>query len=103
MQVDVSTAAAEFVRDRGGQLWVWVAHPRVRCCGTTAYMYAATQPPPGLAGFSAVPHDSVVPYDSIEVLFRAPGGRAPSVLEIGLRGRRRPHVEAYWDGCIYPI
>jgi hypothetical protein len=22
------------------------------------------------------------------------------VLEIGLHGRRRPRVEAYWDGCL---
>jgi len=25
------------------------------------------------------------------------------VLEIGLRGKRRPRVEAYWDGCIYAL
>jgi hypothetical protein len=25
------------------------------------------------------------------------------VLEIGVRGKRRPHVEAYWDGCIYAL
>jgi hypothetical protein len=66
-------------------------------------MYAATQQPPGLVGFRAVPQDLVVPPDSIEILFRAPGGRVPASLEICLRGRRRPHVEAYWDGCAYAI
>jgi len=25
------------------------------------------------------------------------------VLEIGLRGRRRPRVEAYWDGCAFAL
>jgi hypothetical protein len=60
-------------------------------------MHASTEPPPGLAGFSVVPHDS------IEIWFRAPAGRVPEVLEISLRGRRRPHVEAYWDGCVYAL
>jgi hypothetical protein len=39
----------------------------------------------------------------LEVWYRIPGGRRPDVLEIGLRGKRRPHVEAYWDGCIYAL
>jgi hypothetical protein len=38
-------------------------------------------------------------HDGVEVWFRAPAGKVPGVLEIGLRGRRRPRVEAYWDGC----
>jgi hypothetical protein len=25
------------------------------------------------------------------------------VLEVGLRGRRRPKVEAYWDGCLFAL
>lgn len=37
--------------------------------------------------------------DRVEVWFRAPAGRVPDVLEIGLHGGRRPRVEAYWDGC----
>jgi hypothetical protein len=24
----------------------------------------------------------------------------PWVLEIGMRGRRKPKVQAYWDGCL---
>jgi hypothetical protein len=39
----------------------------------------------------------------LEVWYRIPGGRRPDVLEIGVRGKRRPHVEAYWDGCIYAL
>jgi hypothetical protein len=39
----------------------------------------------------------------MEVWFRAPAGRVPDVLEIGLRGRRRPRVEAYWDGCLIAL
>jgi hypothetical protein len=60
-------------------------------------MRAATVPPPGLSGFRLV-HAS-----GIDVWFRAPAGRLPDVLEIGLRGRRHPRIEAYWDGCSYAL
>ena len=39
----------------------------------------------------------------LEVWFRAPAGRMPDVLEVGIRGRRHPRVEAYWDGCAYAL
>jgi len=57
-------------------------------------MHAAAEPPPGVSGFSEVARDD------LRVWFRGVGGRLPDVLEIGLRGRRAPRVEAYWDGCL---
>jgi hypothetical protein len=95
MRADVSAEAGEFVRGQGGRLWVWAAHPKVCCWGTPAYMHAATEAPQGLSGFSAVP----LAEADLEIWFRAAAGRSPDVLEIGMRGRRRPRVEAYWDGC----
>ena len=97
MRVDMSAEAGEFVRGRGGRLWVWAAHPRVCCWGTPAYMHAATVPPVELSGFSPA-H-----VDGLEVWFRASAGRMPNVLEIGVRGRRHPRVEAYWDGCSFAL
>ena len=97
MRVQVSPEAAGLVREHGGQLWVWAARPPVCCCGTPAYMHAATKRPQGLSGFSLVSRADV------DVWFRAPSGRVPEVLEIGLRGRRKPRVEAYWDGCIIAL
>ena len=94
MRVEMSSEAADFVRDRGGQLWVWAATPRLCCWGTPAMMHAATEPPAGVTGFTPATAEPV------EVWFRSPGGRQPDVLEIGLRGRRRARVEAYWDGCL---
>ena len=96
MRVEVSPEAARLVRERGGRLWVWAARPRVCCWGTPAYMHAATERPPGLSGFSLAPQAG---QGGVEVWFRAPAGRVPDVLEVGVRGRRRPQVEAYWDGC----
>jgi hypothetical protein len=56
-------------------------------------MHAATEPPPGVTGFTPAASAPV------EIWFRGQGGRRPDVLEIGLIGRRRTRVEAYWDGC----
>jgi len=97
VRVNVGAGAEEFVCGQGGQLWVWMARPRVCCAGTPAFMRAATVPPPGLSGFR------LVQASRIDVWFRAPAGRLPDVLEIGLRGRRHPRVEAYWDGCSYAL
>jgi hypothetical protein len=97
MRVEASAEVASFVRARGGRLWVWAAHPRMCCAGTPAYMHAATEEPPGVPGF--VP----VPVAGFELFFRVPAGSLPDVLEIGLRGRRRPRVEAYWDGCLFAL
>src|SRR5262249_48402686 len=96
MQVEVSPEAARLVRELGGRLWVWAARPRRGCWGTPTYMHAATEPPAGLSGFRLAPQTG---QDEVEVWFRAPAGRIPDVLEIGVRGRRRPRVEAYWDAC----
>jgi hypothetical protein len=99
MRADVSAEAADFVRGHGGRLWVWAARPAVCCAGTPAYLQAATEPPPGLSGFCAVPSAEA----GVQIWFRAPAGRFPDVLEIGMRGRRRPGVAAYWDGCLFAL
>ena len=96
MRVEVSPEAARQVRRLGGRVWVWASRPRMCCWGTPAYMQAATERPQGLSGFRLVLQTG---QDGVEVWFRAPAGRVPDVLEVGLRGRRRPRVEAYWDGC----
>jgi hypothetical protein len=99
MRVDVSAEAGEFVRGQGGRLWVWAARPRVCCGGSPTYMHAAIEHPARLSGFHAL---AAAPAD-LEIWFRAPAGRLPEVLEIGMRGRRRPRVEAYWDGCLFAL
>jgi hypothetical protein len=97
MRVEVSPAAAGFVAERGGRLWVWAARPQLCCWTTPAYMHAATEQPAGVPGFGPVP------APGLHLWFRPPAGRLPSVLEIGLHGRRRPRIEAYWEGCRYVL
>ena len=97
MRVDISPEATAFVGAHGGRLWVWAAPPRMCCAGTPSYMHAATSTPRRASGFSRVP------AAGLELWFRPPAGTAPQTLEIGLRGRRHPRVEAYWDGCLFAL
>src|ERR1044071_181516 len=96
MRVEISPETARAVGELGGRLWVWASRPRLCCWGTPAYMHAATEQPAGLSGFRRVPLPA---EDGMEIWFRAPAGRVPDVLEMGLRGRRRPPGGAYRGGC----
>ncbi len=126
MRVEVSPQAATYVAEHGGSLWVWAERPGLCCNGTPAVMKARTSPPKDPTGFTTVavpvggtllaggsavpgtprtprpraPDGPEPPVAGIDVLFRAPGGRCPDVLEVAMRGRRNPKVEAYWDGCL---
>jgi len=93
MRVQVSPQAAELIAAQGGTLWVWARRPPMCCNGTPAVMKTSTIPPNDPSGFTSIS------AAGINVLFRAPGGRSPDVLEVALHGRRR-RLEAYWDGCL---
>jgi hypothetical protein len=93
MRVEVGPDAAGFVPPAGGRLRVWAAVPRVCCGGTPARLRATTGPPPDTTGFLAVP------VDGLDLYFRGLAGGGPDVLGIALRGRRRPHLDALWEGC----
>lgn len=97
MRIEVSPEAVGHVMAAGGVLWVWAAYPRRCCAGTPAYMHAATSRPRMELLFRKVPHPD------LEIWFRGPGGRDPDVLAIGVHGRRKPKVEAYWDGCLFAM
>jgi len=94
----MSREAAGLIGAAGGKLWVWAAHPRMCCSGAPAWMHAATAPPSGLSGFTAVGAESL-PAE-VTIYFRAAAGQCPDVLEIAIEGRRRPKLAAYWDGCL---
>jgi hypothetical protein len=97
VKIDASPEAIGHVMAAGGVLWAWAAYPKPCCAGTPAYMHAATRRPRGDLLFRRIPHPD------LEIWFSAPGGREPDVLEIGMHGRRKPRVEAYWDGCLVAL
>lgn len=93
----MSAAAADFIACHGSQVWVWASYPRLCCAGSPAWMHAAVAVPDGLTGFSQLSADAV---PGLTIYFRAVAGQQPDVLELGMEGRRRPKVAAYWDGCL---
>ncbi|MGH3303858.1 MAG: hypothetical protein ACRDOK_19695 [Streptosporangiaceae bacterium] len=97
MRVDASPDAVGHVLAAGGVLWAWAACPKRCCARAPASMHAATSRPRSDLPFRRVPHPE------LEIWFRAPAGREPDVLEIGMHGRRNPKVEAYWDGCLVAL
>jgi len=89
----ISREALDFVRERGGSLYV---SPRSRrCChGALTWLEASTEP------------DERVDFrradaDELELYLPATLGRSPDELHLELRGRRRKRVEAYWNGCAF--
>ena len=75
---------------------VWL--DRHACCGgTVTYLATGSEPEPG-RDFERI---DVEGFD----LFFDPGRmRPPNDLVLDVRGRRRrKHVEAYWNGCIFAV
>ena len=96
MRVTVTADAAEFIRTRGGQLFVWPAEHRSARL-TLAVLEASVDPPPRALDFRRVEAGDLL-------LFLHPALKTPpEELLVVLRGRRHPHIEAYWDGLAYIV
>lgn len=89
----VSDAAASFIEEQGGRLYVWPT--RMRCCGGH-WLDAAPSPAKRIefARRAAGP--------GFELYLPAALARLPEELRLELR--RFPHrVEAYWNGCAWIV
>ena len=94
MRVVASAAAAEFIRRRGGQLFVWPTRHRSSRLDLTV-LHASTNPPERALEFRRIEAGGFL-------LFLHPGiRRLPDELDVELRGSRRQHVEVYWEGLAY--
>jgi hypothetical protein len=91
MRVTATADAAQFIRAHGGQLFVWPAgHRSARLA--LALLEASVDPPPRALEFRRAGAGDFL-------LFLAPALQTlPDELLVVLRGRRHPHIEAYWDG-----
>jgi hypothetical protein len=96
MRVTATADAAQFIRAHGGQLFVWpTEHRSARL--TLALLEASVDPPPRALDFRRVEAGDFL-------LFLAPALQTlPDELLVVLRGRRHPHIEAYWDGLAYIV
>ena len=93
MRVVVTPEVGNFVRERGGRLFVWAN--RQRCCGGgVTFLSTASQAPQGHAF-------QVVGVEGFDLFFDSGRSDPPSELQLEVRGRRHKRVEAYWDGCVF--
>lgn len=88
----VTDEAREFIADRGGT--VFVRAGVTRCCHSAlTLLRVATDAPTDAARFD--PFDA----DGLDVRYLGTARGRPDELHIELRGRLRPHLVAYKDGC----
>jgi hypothetical protein len=108
MKIVATTPALEFIRRRGGEVWVWL-DPRRGLVGSYVWLEAHAEPPGGsrrssFTRSSKRPHrfkvqqggDFDVHYD---------WGRLdpPEELHFDVKGWRKGsrRLEAYWNGCVF--
>jgi hypothetical protein len=93
VRVVASSEAVDLVRERGGRLYVWTKSSRC-CSGRLTWLEASTEPREGRA-FRRVEGAAIELYVPSDL------SRLPEELVVEARGRRRRHLEAYWDGCAW--
>jgi hypothetical protein len=93
VRVTATADAVEFIRERGGALWVWPRHA-VRPGLVT--LDTSTDPPGRDLRFEPVPHDG-----GFRLFLDPRGWGEPEFLDIELRGWRHRRVAAFWNGLAY--
>jgi len=94
MRVQASDPAVELIRERGGQLYVWLK--RGRCCRSVTTLASSTQPPPGQR------FERVASEARFELYLPSSLARTPEELHLDVQRFPR-RVEAYWNGCAWVI
>jgi hypothetical protein len=94
VEVVISDEAREFVRARGGAVFIR-ASARKCCGGALVTLDASTTAPRDVRGFSSYPAEDIDVYYS-----GSPRG-LPQQLLIEMRGVVRRHLAAFKDGCVY--
>jgi hypothetical protein len=79
----------------GNRLYVWADGQA--CCGGTRFIKWATEPPDDAERFA------LMKRAELNLFVRPAGDRLPEELRVGLKGGRRPRVEASWNGCAYLV
>ena len=79
---------------RGGTLFLRVRHNRC-CSGGLTFLDAATNAARHGDQYEALDESSP------EVRLMHLGSVLPSRVSVEMRGKLRPHLVAYWDGCAY--
>jgi hypothetical protein len=107
MEIVVSDAAAAFIRDRGGRLWVWL-DPHTWVGGVVyTYLQTATEPPGvsratrRLRAARRSHRFHVFDTDDLEIHFEYGRFGPPQELHLELKRFPKRRVEAYWNGAVF--
>ena len=92
----MSDQAREFVATRGGTLFLRVRHNRC-CSGGLTFLDASTS-----ADRAADQYETLSVVNPEVRLFHR-GSVLPDKVSVEVRGKVRPHLVAYWDGCAYRL
>jgi len=95
-EIEISDQARAYVAARGGTLYLRVRHNRC-CSGGLTFLDAATS-----ARGDAERYEHLR-AESLDVRLFHLGSVLPQTLSVEVRGKRRPRLVAYWDGCAYRI
>ena len=91
MKLVTTPEAVEYVRERGGTLFVW-SEQTLTYTGRLTYLEASTESPSAAREFRPLRGDAFA-------LFVDFGGRdLPDELHIGVFGRRNKRLRAFWNG-----
>jgi hypothetical protein len=94
--IEVSDQAREFVATRGGTLFLRVRHNRC-CSGGLTFLDASTS-----ADRDGDQYETLNEANPEVRLFHL-GSVLPEKVSVEVRGKVRPHLVAYWDGCAYRL
>jgi len=91
-EIELTDQARDYVRERGDTLFLRVRHNRC-CSGGLTFLDASTRA-----------NGDVDRYESLsatnpEIRLLDLGSVLPTKVSVEVRGKLRPHLVAYWDGC----
>jgi hypothetical protein len=99
VEILTSDRALDFVRERGGHVWIWLDVRRC-CSGAVSYLGASCSEPTQRKG--GLSHSfQLIQMNDITVHASLGRRRPPDELHVDVRGRLRPRIEAFWNGCIF--
>jgi hypothetical protein len=108
MKIVTTPAAAAYIEERGGKVWVWL-DPRRGLVGSYVWLEAHCEPP-GSSRRSTFTLSSRRPHQfkvekgaGVEVHYAFARLQPPDELHFDRKGRRRNtyRLEAYWNGSVF--
>ena len=92
----ISSDAREFIAAHGGTIYLQVRQSRC-CSGAITFLDAST------AARNEAGNYVVLDTDQLKVRLLDLGVGLPDEVSVELRGKIRPRLTAYWNGCAYRL